>query len=147
MVFHLIRAFHVSLFLKRCHMALFIWCCHIAWTRVISMWVVMTQRLYMSFDFIFWFSLVPHHQLEINFITNIWLWSIRWFWIHYKILMSTNAPTSRFGFAPDSNARKMRLEVFYFIYNFIFRLSSMASEAFIYMKYCLPPSQCCKSHI
>ena len=31
--------------------------------------------------------------------------------------MSTNAPTSRFGFAPDSNARKMRLEVFYFIYN------------------------------
>ena len=31
----------------------------------------------------------PHHQLEINLITNIWSWTIGWLWIHHKILMST----------------------------------------------------------
>jgi len=46
----------------------------------------------------------PHHQLEINLITNIWSWSIGWLWIHHKILMSTNALTSRFGFVHDCDA-------------------------------------------
>ena len=27
----------------------------------------------------------PHHQLEINLITNIWSWTIGWLWIHHKI--------------------------------------------------------------
>ena len=39
------------------------------------------------------------HQLEINLITNILPWTIGRLWIHHKILTSTNAPTSRFGFA------------------------------------------------
>ena len=29
LVFHLIRAFHMSLFFWHCHMAFFIWCCHV----------------------------------------------------------------------------------------------------------------------
>ena len=41
----------------------------------------------------------PRHQLEINLISNILSWTIGRLWIHHKILMSTNAPTSRFGFA------------------------------------------------
>ena len=41
----------------------------------------------------------PRHQLEINLITNILPWTIGRLWIHHKILMSTNAPTSRFNFA------------------------------------------------
>ena len=41
----------------------------------------------------------PRHQLEINLITKILSWTIGQLWIHHKILMSTNAPTSRFGFA------------------------------------------------
>ena len=77
MVFHLIRTFHIGFFFWHCHMA----------------FLLMSPRGLISFVD------CPPHQLEINLITNILSWTIEWLWIHHKILMFTNAPTSRFGFA------------------------------------------------
>ena len=66
----------------------------------------------------------PRHQLEINLIANILSWTIGQLWIHHKILMSTNAPTSRFGFASfwckEDEAWSI-LSFFFFIYiNFFY---------------------------
>ena len=44
--------------------------------------------------------------------------------MHHKILMSTNAPTSRFGFVHDFDARKTRLEAFFFFWKLGFWVSN-----------------------
>ena len=69
LVFHLIRTFHIGLFFWRCHM-------------------VLLPRGLISF------TDHPHHQLEINLITNILSWTIGWLWIHHKILISTTTIAS-----------------------------------------------------
>ena len=65
----LIRTFHASIFFWRCYVAFFIWCCHVSCTRVIFMWVVVTQRLDIC-GLILFFDCPPLtcHQLEINLI-------------------------------------------------------------------------------
>ena len=63
LVFHLIRAFHMSLFFWHCHMAFFIWCCHVVWFHLLIIHII-NWRL-------------------------IWSWTIKQLWIHRKILMST----------------------------------------------------------
>ena len=48
--------------------------------------------------------------------------------------MSTNVPTSRFGFMHDIDARKTRLEVYYFIFIFFLKLSFRESDAHTHVR-------------
>ena len=73
LVFHLIKTFHIGVFLL---------------TLPYDFLHLMLLRGLISF------ADHPHHQLEINLIANILSWIIGRLWIHHKILMSTHVQTS-----------------------------------------------------
>ena len=78
------------------------------------------------------FANCPRHQLEINLITNILSWLIGQLWIHYKILMFTNAPTSRFGFASlwCKEDKAWSILSFYYYYYFYNGLGFTSTQGF-----------------
>ena len=87
----------------------------------------------------------PRHQLEINLITNILPWTIGRLWIHHKILTSTNAPTSRFGFASfwckgDKAWSILSFSFFFFFYILIMDLVLPVHKASIQAQFGLPSS-------
>ena len=86
------------------------------------------------------FADCPCHQLEINLITNILPWTIGRLWIHHKILMSTNAPTSRFNFASFWCKEDEAWSFLFFFFFLIMDLVLPVHKTFIQAQFGLPSS-------
>ena len=81
------------------------------------------------------FADCSRHQLEINLITNILPWPIGRLWIHHKILMSTNAPTSRFNFASVWCKEDEAWSFLFFFFFLIMELVLMVHKASIQVQF------------